>query len=312
MESWSIHPTPPLLGVVGNVIQPGSYESIIGGGYGNAIFANDSFIGGGEENTIQTNSGDSVIGGGYANAIQLSCYNSVITGGSGNTIIYDCPGSTIDGGSTNRIGVDNDVTNAFVAGGSGNDADGNDAFAAGQNASALNKNSFVWGRRLGEHRLHRQRFGGRCAPAAAIASSPARARVGAALLTGQTSWSVLSDRNAKKNFEPVDTLAVLEKLATIPMQQWNYKWEKDTDVPNIGPMAQDFKHTFYPGRDDKSINTLEFDGVELAAIQGLNQKLEQQGKDKDAEIQNLKQQNDSLAERLNELEATVKQLAAQK
>jgi len=53
-------------------------------------------------------------------------------------------------------------------------------------------------------------------------------------------------------------------------------------------------------------------GVALAAIQGLNQKVEEQLKDKDSEIQILKQQNDSLAERLNELEATEKQLAANK
>jgi len=79
-------------------------------------------------------------------------------------------------------------------------------------------------------------------------------------------------------------------------------------VPNIGPMAQDFKKAFYPGRDDRGITTLEFDGVELAAIQGLNQKLNE----KDAEIQTLKQQNDSLAQRLTDLEATVKQLAPQK
>jgi uncharacterized coiled-coil protein SlyX len=79
-------------------------------------------------------------------------------------------------------------------------------------------------------------------------------------------------------------------------------------VPNIGPMAQDFIHAFYPGRDDKGISTLEFDGVELAAIQGLNQKLNE----KDAEIQTLKTQHDLLVERLNELEAAVKQLATQK
>jgi hypothetical protein len=39
-------------------------------------------------------------------------------------------------------------------------------------------------------------------------------------------------------------------------------------------MAQDFKQTFYPGRDDKGITTLEFDRIELAAIKGLNAKLE--------------------------------------
>ena len=36
-------------------------------------------------------------------------------------------------------------------------------------------------------------------------------------------------------------------------------------------MTQDFKAPFYPAMDDKSITTLKFDGVELAAIQGLNQ-----------------------------------------
>ena len=95
----------------------------------------------------------------------------------------------------------------------------------------------------------------------------------------------VSDRNAKKNFKPVDTVAVLEKLAAIPVKRWNYKWEKDSDVPHLGPMAQDFKGAFYPGRDDKTISMLEFDGVALAALQGLNRKLNE----KDAEIQALKQ-----------------------
>jgi hypothetical protein len=94
----------------------------------------------------------------------------------------------------------------------------------------------------------------------------------------------------------LDGLEVLEKLSAIPVQHWNYKWEPDDAVPHIGPMAQDFKSAFYPGRDDKSITTLEFDGVELAAIQGLNQKLEEtraESKAKNTEIESLKQ---SLAE----------------
>ena len=93
---------------------------------------------------------------------------------------------------------------------------------------------------------------------------------------GDTAWSIISDRNAKNNFAPVDGEALLKKLAAMPVQSWNYKWESDTNTPHLGPMAQDFKAAFYPGRDDKSISTLEFDGVELAAIQGLNQKLEAQ------------------------------------
>ncbi|MGA3163101.1 MAG: tail fiber domain-containing protein [Verrucomicrobiota bacterium] len=108
---------------------------------------------------------------------------------------------------------------------------------------------------------------------------------------------LISDRNAKKNFQSVDTVAVLEKLAAIPVERWNYKWEKDGDVPHLGPMAQDFKGAFYPGRDDKSISTLEFHGVELAAIQGLNQKLEE----KDAEIQALKQSVAELKQLVSQL-----------
>ena len=76
-------------------------------------------------------------------------------------------------------------------------------------------------------------------------------------------------------------------------------------------MAQDFKHAFYPGRDDKSITPLEFDGVELAAIQGLNQKL----KGKEAEIQKLKEKAgevDSLEKRLSDLEKMVQGMSAKK
>ena len=86
----------------------------------------------------------------------------------------------------------------------------------------------------------------------------------------------------------------------------------DTATRHIGPMAQDFKAAFYPGRDDKSISTLEFDCVALAAIQGLNQKVEQETQQKDAAIAELKQQNAEMiranAELLRRLEAIEQRL----
>ncbi len=143
--------------------------------------------------------------------------------------------------------------------------------------------------------------------------------MGAILGPGESSWSTLCDRNAKKNFRPVDTVAILNKLVRIPIEQWNYKLQSESDTPNIGPMAQDFKGAFYPGRDDKHISTLEFDGVELAAIQGLNQKVDESGaslerrlEEKETEIRVLKRQNDSLAERLSELEEKINQIATRK
>ena len=141
-----------------------------------------------------------------------------------------------------------------------------------------------------------------CAPPAALrfvtALNGISPSAGVRLDAGGTSWSTLCDRNAKKNFAPVDSEAVLSKLAALPIQQWHYKWEADDATPNLGPMAQEFKAAFYPGRDDKSITTLEYDGVELSAIQGLNRRLEQ----KEAEIDELRRQ-------LAELKTVVEQLA---
>ena len=91
-----------------------------------------------------------------------------------------------------------------------------------------------------------------------------------------------SDRNLKENFEPVNGLAVLEKVASLPISHWNFKRD---DIPHIGPMAQDFHAAFGLGTDERHIATVDADGVALAAIQGLNQKLEQ----KETEITELKQ-----------------------
>ena len=59
---------------------------------------------------------------------------------------------------------------------------------------------------------------------------------------------------------------------------------------------------------DTGITTIDADGVALAAIQGLDQKLQV----KDTEIERLKQQNAALAQRLDELEHAFRSLAASK
>ena len=120
--------------------------------------------------------------------------------------------------------------------------------------------------------------------------------------------ALTSDRNAKENFSSINTRALLDKVASLPITEWNYKTDKTAE--HIGPMAQDFKAAFgLDGPDDKHISVVDEGGVALAAVQGLNQKLEEQTKEKDAEIADLKKQNDSLTQRLDELEQTVKLLA---
>ena len=123
--------------------------------------------------------------------------------------------------------------------------------------------------------------------------------------------ALTSDRNAKENFTPINARALLDKVAALPITEWNYK--SDKAAQHIGPMAQDFRAAFgLDGADDKHISVVDEGGVALAAVQGLNQKLEAQikaAKQKDAEISDLKEQNQSLAQRLDELEAEVKALA---
>jgi trimeric autotransporter adhesin len=121
-----------------------------------------------------------------------------------------------------------------------------------------------------------------------------------------------SDRNAKENFTAMDGKTVLAKVAVLPVTEWNYK-NDGVDKKHLGPMAQDFYAAFQlNGGDDKHISVVDEGGVALAAIQGLNQKLQEQLNRQDAENARLKQQNDSLAERLNELETTVKSLVEKK
>ena len=60
-------------------------------------------------------------------------------------------------------------------------------------------------------------------------------------------------------------------------------------------MAQDFRAAFGLGTDDKHIATVDADGVALAAIQGLNQKLEAQNRA-------LETENASVRVRLERLE----------
>ena len=67
-------------------------------------------------------------------------------------------------------------------------------------------------------------------------------------------------------------------------------------------MAQDFREAFSLGHDEKHITSVDADGVALAAIQGLNDKLEEQLKQKDTELGQLKTENQSLAERLTAIE----------
>ncbi len=96
-----------------------------------------------------------------------------------------------------------------------------------------------------------------------------------------------SDQNIKTDFATVQPEEILARLMAMPIRHWRFTNEITT-IRHLGPTAQDFKSAFDLGNSDRTIGTVDEGGVALAAIQGLNQKLEERLKSKDAEIEELK------------------------
>lgn len=97
---------------------------------------------------------------------------------------------------------------------------------------------------------------------------------GNAFLSNGGTWSNASSRSFKEDVAAIDPLAVLDRLVALPISAWRYIGSEEG--VHLGPMAEDFKAAFGLAGDGKSIATVDADGVALAAIQGLNQKLERE------------------------------------
>ncbi len=107
------------------------------------------------------------------------------------------------------------------------------------------------------------------------------------LLAGDSAWAQTSgggsgsgsksDRFIKENVNSIDSRDILNKVAQLPITEWNYTEDND-EVRHIGPMAQDFMAYFGVGDSDKHINVVDMNGVNLAAIQGLHQLLDEKNK----------------------------------
>ena len=66
---------------------------------------------------------------------------------------------------------------------------------------------------------------------------------------------------------------MLRRLDSVPISTWSYR-SQDDSTRHIGPMAQDFFGAFGVGEDRRHIASVDADGVALAAIKGLNEKVE--------------------------------------
>ncbi|WP_353185717.1 tail fiber domain-containing protein [Parapedobacter lycopersici] len=130
--------------------------------------------------------------------------------------------------------------------------------------------------------------------------------MGVELAPGGGAWTSVSDRNKKENFQEIDVESVLQKVAMIPVTRWNYK-SQSADQQHIGPVAQDFHAAFQLDgvKNDTTINTVDIDGINMAAIQAL----EKRTATLKAENDQLKTQLATVLERMAALEQRVAEAA---
>ena len=128
--------------------------------------------------------------------------------------------------------------------------------------------------------------------------------VGASMNAGGSTWNTISDRNRKELFLPVDGEQVLTQLRSVPVSTWRYISEEDRAVRHMGPMAQDWERAFGLSGDSLTINTGDFDGVNLAAVQALEARTTRQA----AQIGALQAENQALRGQVAERDARVEGL----
>ena len=264
-------------------------DATISGGHWNTASGINATIGGGYQNTA--NGGDATIGGGEANTASGS--EATIGGGEANTASGS--DATVSGGYQNTASG----FAATVPGGTFNTALGDYSLAAGRRAKANNKGCFVWGDSSSadvtcnnDNRWVARASGG------VYFYTNSSLTTGSYLAAGGNAWNAVSDRATKENLTPVDDQAILERLAALPLQEYNLK-SQDPSIRHLGPVAQDFYAAFGYGESDRAINMEDADGVALAAIQGLYQMAQEQ----EAQIAAQRQRIDDLEARLAALEA---------
>lgn len=298
-------------------LSSGAY-STVGGGGGNQSTGYDSTIGGGSNNSSfdwatvaggrsnQSSGAYSTIGGGYDNTssfdyatvaggyLNQSTGNaSSVGGGSTNTSSSDS--STVSGGYNNTASA----IGSTVPGGLNNVASGITSFAAGRRAKATSQGCFVWGDSAdaditcsNTNRWIARAGGG------VYFYTKSDLSTGMYLASAGSAWNAVSARDLKENFTLVDTNLLLENIAKYPITSWNYK-AQDASIRHIGLMADEFNALLdgLGGEGMDHINSLDADGVALAAIQGLY-----------AQNQELIQQTDDQAKQIDDLETRIEQL----
>jgi hypothetical protein len=255
----------------------------IGGGSGNSVTEEFTFIGGGDNNSVSGRHGSIVGGQGniVSNDVGVICggaYNDVTGGTSAVVGGFDNQATGtrtfVGGGAWNQA----NGMYSYVGGGIHNKAHGNYSQAGGRRAVSNHNGVFIWADQKDYDfvSIAHNEFAARSTGGARFVTSVDTSGyplTGVQVSAGGGSWQSLCDRNSKENVTLINTEELLEKIADLPISSWNYKSQSES-IRHISPMAQDFHSAFGVGEDEKHITTIDADGVALAGIQALLDRIE--------------------------------------
>lgn len=323
-----------------NYLGADAHRTAIGSGYSNRVLDINSGISAGEYNTISTTSTESFIGGGSNNSMSnadesviiagdsstVSGNQSVVASGLMNTVSSNR--SVIGSGRYNSVsgnnssiaaGDSNSVSgqNSVILGGIANTVSGNNSMSfgysssstanytisLGRRASAQDQGSFVFTDQTdatltssATNRYH-MRFsnGYRFYTNAALTS-------GAQIGSSGSSWSSISDINAKENIKPLDNDYNYNAIIGLPVYSWSYT-HTSPEERHFGPMAQDYFPLFgFDGlgytSDSLRISNVHLVSLSISALQGYSQLSQELS----GEIETEKEKQKKLLERLKHLE----------
>ena len=294
----------------------GDYATV-GGGRNNTA-SNNATVGGGTDNTASSGVGAPTVGGGTNNT--ADGLDSTVAGGADNTASNLA--ATVAGGLNNTANG-----GATVGGGGDNTASaGGATVPGGSRGAAESTNSFVWNDGTEYHDIPNLNGGNGLSSDTAVSNASGEptgpntfsvsADDGVRFITGgvtnpkvtyipsdSAGWTTTSTRTVKTNIDPVEPREALAGVESMEVATWEYESEDGAGTTHIGPMAEEFHDAFDVGSSDEHINSINADGVALAAIQGLSTEL-------DETREELAEARDELAEkdkRIAELEADSEQ-----
>jgi len=274
-------------GAAGAANQVGADFATVGGGEGNAANGFGAVVGGGTFN-LATGEG-SFIGGGADNFVGPNAEYGAIGGGLANESL--APYAVVGGGYGNSVAG----YGATVAGGKFCQADGLLSFSAGYRAVATHQGAMLFADTTGydfESAANNEfavRATGGVRFVTAVDQSTPKSFVW--LEPGSGSWSALTHSSYIRNQAAVDTRQVLDAVLSLPIKKWGYKGQL-TSTKHMGPTAEDFRAAFQSfgvgvNENDKHISLVDYGGVSLAAIQGLNSVVEDGFADQGGQIEAL-------------------------